>query len=672
MVIGDLLLLAWAALCLFLPGLTVLAALRRFGIATVVAGAPPVTIGLLYLAALVTGASGLRFGVGAAAGVWLVALVPAAVFGRRGAAGPLLPPLRVTAARIVGLGATAVAVVLALTTWLRGLGSLSTVPQEHDTILHSELVALIMRTGRAAPWQSFPADLMTGHPQSFYPNGFHLYAAVVGTFAGTPVRALNAAMLLLFGGALPLGVAALGLRLRPRPFAAVAGGGAALVAAVSYRPLAALMHDGGVLSNAAAFALAPAVVALLLTSARLGLAGIAPIALAVCAAVVVHPTSIATVGWTAGTWVVVDALVRADRWRLLGRQAATLAAGAVVAVLALVPFLVVAQTQAARVADEPRDLPVQGLARAVRLAVTAPYGGYADPSFATSQRWIFVLSLIGVALCLVLRVNAAMVANLLVWTALVVGFLAGVQLAPVRITANLYYNSYARLIGGLAIAQWLACGMAVAGLAAGLVPAVRLVGRRDPWPWLGPVTAGAVLLALLVPFLGYANVDQSLVARRYRTPEFTRVDGNDLAAARYVAHRIAPGDRVMNNANDGSTYGYVYYGLPIVEVATIGVPGADSAYTYDLLTGFDRLGRDPAITALVCTLHIGWVIADAEAPMIGAPPSLFPGGRFTLAPGLAHLDTTPHVTRAAQFGDVSVYRVDRAALGCPGGSAALP
>ena len=53
-------------------------------------------------------------------------------------------------------------------------------------------------------------------------------------------------------------------------------------------------------------------------------------------------------------------------------------------------------------------------------------------------------------------------------------------------------------------------------------------------------------------------------------------------------------------------------------------------------------------------------------PTIGAPPSLFAGGSYTLAPGLAHLDATPDVSRAARFGDVTVYRVDRSALGCAG------
>lgn len=660
----DLLLLAWATLCAFLPGLTVLGALRRFSPATVLAGAPPVTIGLLYLTSLLTGATGWRFGLASTAVVWLVVVLLAAVIGRRGTPLPLLPRLRPSAVSAIGIAATAVAMALALKTWLRGLGTLSTLPQEHDMIIHSELVAVIMRTGRGAPWQSFPADVLSGHPGSFYPNGFHLYAALVGTFAGDPIRALNAAMVVLFAAVLPVGVAGLALRLRPRSLAPVVAGAAALAGAVSYHPMVALLHDGGILSNAAAFAVAPGAVALVLAGIRAGVPGVLASALAICGVVLVHPTAIGTVGWTAGTWLVVEGLLAKDRWRLLRRELITLVAGGVAGAVLLVPYLLAAQTQAARVAAEPRDIPVRPLAEAVGIALTAPYGGYVDPTFQMVQVWIAGLAALGLVLCLWFRVNAALVGVLVVWTGLIVGFLVGSRILPVLITSDLFYNGYTRLVGALSMAQWLASGVAVAAVVMAVGRAGAALLRRTSGRWVQPAAAGVILLALVVPFLHYADVNEDVVASRYRAPEFTRVDGNDLAAARYVVHRIAPGERVMNNANDGSTYGYVFYGLPIVEVEAIGAPGPQAVYTYQLLIDFNRLGRDPQITGLVCRLHIGWAIVDSEAPLIGAPPSLFPNGLYEVAPGLENLDRTPHVSAVATFGDVTVYRVALDELGC--------
>jgi hypothetical protein len=217
--VGDTALLAWGTIALFLPGAAVLVALRRLSLVTALAGAPVVTIGLLYVAGLVGGVTGLDFGVLLVVAVSALVGVGAFVLGRgRPLAGVLVRP-RPSGSHWVGAAATLVATVLATWTWTDGLGSLGTVPQEHDTIIHGELVARVMLTGEGAPWQSFPADLLSGEPASFYPNGFHLFAAVVGGFGADPVTALNAAMVVLFAVALPLGVAALGMRLAPRRLA---------------------------------------------------------------------------------------------------------------------------------------------------------------------------------------------------------------------------------------------------------------------------------------------------------------------------------------------------------------------------------------------------------------------------------------------------------------------
>src|ERR687894_279012 len=88
---------------------------------------------------------------------------------------------------LVAIGATA-----GVGTWLRGMGPLSTIPQEHDMVIHAVLAAYIQRSGLAAPWQLLPADVLTGAPVAFYPSGLHLLAAVTSDFTGGTVPALNA------------------------------------------------------------------------------------------------------------------------------------------------------------------------------------------------------------------------------------------------------------------------------------------------------------------------------------------------------------------------------------------------------------------------------------------------------------------------------------------------
>jgi hypothetical protein len=669
---GDLVILVWATGLLFLPGAAVLVALRGVSVITAVAAAPAVTLGLLYVAALVAGATGFPYGWGLAAVVWALVLGAGLLLGRRSQRPPRWPALPRSPMHLLGAVSTVAAMVTGLVLWLRGIGGLHAIPQEHDTVVHTELVAYVMRTGRAAPWQSLPADFLTGRPAGFYPNGFHLYAALVGSAGTTAVVALNAAMVVLFALAMPAGVAALGLRLRPAAFAPLAGGCAAVLAAVSYHPLGILMHDGGILSNAAAFAIAPGVITLLLDVGRRGWVDVLPAALAIAAAVVVHPTSAVTVGLTTTTWLAAVAVAPRTNRAALRRAVGVLAVGTAAAAALLVPFVLAAAgvttatgNRLDSVAGFGRNVRTLHLLPSLRLAVSAPVGGLLDPHFGSGQRWLAVLSVAGIAACLLLRRNAPVVAAFVAWTFFLTAFLADLPLAPVRAASGLYYNSYARISGGNALLQWLAAGLATAAVVELLLAAARRAFPARLPRTVGPVLAGAAVLALVVVSVPYARRDAEVLALRYQNPGYNRVDRFDLAAAAFVAKRMRPGQRVMNNANDGSTFGYVFYGVDVVVNQPLG--GSAAAYTTELVRSFNRLDDDRHIHDLVCRLDIAWAIADDRAPKVGAPRTPWViGGQYTTAPGLQHLERVPHVSLAARFGHVSVFAVDLAALGCPG------
>jgi hypothetical protein len=669
--VGDLVILVWAVGLLFLPGAAVLVALRGVSVITALAAAPAVTLGLLYVAALVGGATGLSYGLVLAAAVWALAVGSSLVLGRWSHRLPIWTVLPRSPMHLLGAVATVAAMATGLVLWIRGIGGLGAIPQEHDTVVHTELVAYVMRTGRAAPWQSLPADFLTGRPAGFYPNGFHLYAALVGSLGANAVVALNAAMVVLFAVALPAGVAALGLRLQPRAFAPLAGGCAAVLAAVSYHPLGILMHDGGILSNAAAFAIAPGVITLLLDVGRRRWVDVLPIALAIAAAVVVHPTSAVTVGLTTAAWLAASAVASRKNRGELRRHLGVLAVGAGAGAVLLVPFVLAASgvTTAAgnrldSVVGFGRNVRVLSFLRSLGLAVSAPVGGLLDPRFASGQTWLTVLSIAGIAACLLLRRNAPVVAAFAAWTCFLTAFLADLPLPPVRAASGLYYNSYARISGGNALLQWLAAGLATAAVVELLVALVR---RRFPARLpraRGPVLAGATVLVLVVVCLPYAHRDAEVLALRYQNPAYNRVDRYDLDAAAFVAKRIHAGQRVMNNANDGSTFGYVFYGVKVVVNQPLG--GSAAPYTTELVRAFNRLDDDRHIHDLVCRLDIAWVIADDQAPRVGAPRTPWViGGQYTTAPGLQHLERVPHVSQAARFGHVAVFTVDLAALGCP-------
>jgi hypothetical protein len=177
-----------------------------------------------------------------------------------------------------------------------------------------------------------------------------------------------------------------------------------------------------------------------------------------------------------------------------------------------------------------------------------------------------------------------------------------------------------------------------------------------------------VVLAFVGLSAGYAITNAATLKQRYAEPEFLRVTDADLAAAQFLAERVEDGQRVMNNANDGSTYGYVFHGLPLVEVSTLG----GSEDTTELLMSFDDLEHDQEIRELVCDLNIAWVVADDDAPLIGAAPGvtqLGTDGLYSTPPGFRRLTSLSVLSEEFEQDGVTVYSVDLDALGCGSGEA---
>lgn len=647
---------------------------------------PAASVGVALIVASASALLGVRYGPKPlAVGTVLLAVVGAGVnwllrrqFGPPAdlpppRAKPLLPRLSgITSilAQLSGLVFVLTGAGMALRAWTWGIGPWTTYNQDHDTILASVLTSYIQRTGRGAPWQIMPADVVVGRPTVYYPDGFHLIAATIAdVFHGDAVLGMNAAAAMLIGAAWTTSAAALAALavrwLRDDPgWMALAAGVAAVVAAGLYRPGVVMARDNGVLPNASALVLVPGVLAALLLIRPKSWSGGMAVGVACAGIVAVHPSAGLSVGLSVALfWLAL--LFVPDGRAMLCAQWSVLLVIVVSAAAAGAGVLRGALAVSSRIEAFPPDTAHVPFVRSLGHVVPLIYGGMFDHK-SLVQVWPTALVLIGLVTALTLR---RAVPVLVAWT----GWLVIVLLAyrnPTGITAPIlgfFYNSVGRLqchiqLFGPALAALGAFGLLAAlikGVGKVRVPRVGRASTRVA----GTIGVAAMFLLTACYISGpdsrYLRTTALALSQRWASPQLYRVDGKDIAAANWLRGRVAPGQRIMNNPNDGSTWMYVHYGMPIVEVSTLGVPGFP--YTWELMKSFRYLDTDPEVRRRILDLNIAWVYVDARAPIIGAsgaPDDWTGGGLMTTVPGLRNLDDTPGLILAHVDGPVQIYKVD--------------
>jgi hypothetical protein len=645
--VGDALTLALAAVWVLLPGGLVLVAAGLRTVPVLLGAAPATSIGISTVAATTSGLAGSRFS------WWLVlattlglAAVSVLVRGRAGSLEPdRVPRGPAIAAGALLLAATATACEL----FRRGMGSLATPTQEHDTLTHTLIAARILRTGDAAPWRAQVLDVVTGTPAQYYPNGLHQWAALTAQTSDVSVVAgLNATSVVVLALVQPLGLLALAARALPRTWLP-AGGVAAIASVLAYQPLQAMHHDSGALPNAAALAFAPGVIALLLpppdTSGRAVAALVPGMALALAGAVTVHPSAAVTVGGGFLGCYVLNSVVswrNPLRWRWF---AGLLGAGVLVAALVGTALAQAAAAGGGSSSRFVRDVSPQSLPDALHRVLTLPLQGGLDPAATREQWWLAVPVLLGVLLAG--RRAGAVALTWLVWTALAVAYLVDLRAPGLDLLWDTAWNSYYRVVAHGSPWAWLLVGVAVVRLAD------LLARHRAP---VAATVLGAVLLAGNV--LDVFPVEVQALRARYADPAYQRIDADDEAAARYLAAHVAPGERVLNSGNDGSTYAYVLEAVPIL--ATTAVPTAPVPDVRTLLARFRDLATDPEVRRLVAERDIGWVVVDSDAPGLPLRPAdaaFFGVPDYSVPPGLIDLDGVQGLRRVFSSGTVGVWRV---------------
>ncbi len=649
-------------------GLVALGVRRPLWVAVLAA---PSSVAVASVTGVLTGVVGARFGVVAlaVASVVLAAvgIVRVVLRGRRRVTDAPVRRGRAAPPAVLGVVAAAVAVLVSTLTWLGGFGwSLRTYPQEHDMIFHLALSSYIARSGVGAPWELAPTDVLTGGGALFYPAGLHLLAAVVTQLTGNVVVAVNALALVLVGVGFPLTLAVLTAAVGratgyARDTAAGAGGVAAVLAATIYRPGVQLAHDGGILPNAVAFTMSAAVLAALASWRRVPRAVLLGAGVAAAGAAAVHPSALVTIGVTAAVYLAVDVLRRGRR-DLVPFVRALWPATVLGVVLAL-PTLLFGSSAVATTTAFVTATPNRPVAVAVGKALTFAYGGYLDPDSTRSQVAAAALVVAGVLVLVVARRCVALLAAAGVWLLIVVSYFVGPGKGPAGLVTGFFYNSEPRVWSHLTL-------LGVPAGALGIAVAARWVARRAPGlsrPVLPWVTAGLLLVLVAAyvagPGRSYARINENAVAARFTTPDFTRVTGDDEAAAAWLAGQVRPGQRILNSANDGSTILYTEYGLPIVNLATLG--SASAPYTYQLLGGFRDYPTDPVVRRDLLDLDVDWLYVDAQAPAIGvggAPDHWPQADRLTVPRGFENLIGLPGLTPVFRAGTVTVYHLDPAVV----------
>jgi hypothetical protein len=664
--VHDGLVLVVAAAVAYVPGLVLLTALSVPPGLVMVGLAPAVSVAVAGVVAVVVAPVGLPFGPVALLGATVLLGVVAVVV-RRGRRWAGRQP---DGSVLVGTAMVAIGAGFACRPWMAGIGSLATRPQEHDMIMHVLQTAYITRTGRGAPWELAPVDLLTGSPTWFYPSGVHLLAAATaGLTGGAVVPALNAQTVVLLGVAACTGAAALcsvaarqlGLG---RGSATPAGGVAALVMAGLYRPGFHLMHDGGILANAVSLSLVPGVVAGVLAVSRLPLPAGAGVGAGVAGAVWCHPTAAVSVAVTTGAWWA--GMLAARRGRAeLRRSVRGLAVAAGVAAVLLIPAVAPGLGQSARTATWPPDTGPVPFYRALGETLGFPYSGWIDHEQSRSQIWVLLLVVAGTGAVVALRRGLGPVAAFAAWSAVVMGAWLSPGTGFDALVTRFYYNAMLRTWSHVYLLAPVLAGLGVVLTANRVAVLARRAPLRPAWTALGLVSVVFAGYAA-VPAVGYARIAEISVATRYRAPEFVRIGPDDDAAIDWLAARIRPGERVFNSPNDGSTYLYVERGIPVVDIYPLGLTGVP--YTYRLLQSFNTYPTDAAVRRQLADLGVHWVYVDTDDPPIGtagSPENWAGPDGFRMPPGLRDLDGLPGLQVAFRSGSVTVYALDLAAVGTP-------
>jgi len=641
MAIADLGLILLYVLFLWLPGgvLGTLAGLRGWTLAAV---APLLTYAVAGLAGPWSDALGLRWSPLTFLG-WF-AVFAALAFGVRRFAGAGLAraPLWPWRAQAGVAACVAVAAVVSVYVVGHGMGGLSTIPQDWDAAWHANSVRWIADTGQGGLYAPSALNWYESPTGVFYPNAYHLVAAMVYQVSGASVVAVLNAHTALIPVLLALSVVALVRRFAGR--AVVAGAGALLIVATG--SIYDMLWRGPLLPFATGVALTPVAVVLVLdlldTRAEHGpRAALRPgfvLAIAGAGLICVHSST----AFGVALFVLPMLVVRwwRDSGRLAGDAAALVVAGVAVGALASVELLA-ARGSGASVppVDWKADLTAS---QAVGEILTWQH---AQPF---PQWWLGILLVAGLVTFRKLGDLRWLGAVAVVFGALFVAA-AAYDTPWANAITRPWWNDRWRLIALTAVPL---CVIAAHGLGetqravAGLVSKLAARVRFDA-PVAGTrLAAAGVVLVVLGLSTGGLYLGRNEERMGYNTGDGMAVSRGEIAGYEELARIVPPGERVLNDRGDGSVWMYALAGVrPVAGHYDGTLTGPDATL---LAERFNRYDSDEDVRAAVRRLHVGYVIVGKG----------FLRSWSERQPGLTRLDDVDVLEQVYRNRDVTIYKIN--------------
>jgi hypothetical protein len=624
----DVLLVLFYVALLWLPGglLAAIAGLRGWTLAAV---APVLTYTVAGLSGPWSDGLGLRWSIPTFLGWWvLFAVVAFAIRWFSGKPTPLAPlwPWRAQAGVIACMAA---ATFISVFVVMQGMGGLHTIPQDWDAAWHANSIRWIADTGEAGLYAPAALNWYESSAGMFYPNGYHVVAALVYQVSGGSVVAVMNAHTIFIPALTALSVVALVRRLGGR--SVVAGLSALLI--VSTAAFYDNLWRGPLLPFSTGLAFTPLAVVLVadLLDTEGRRAKIRPafvLAIAMAGMICVHSSVVFGAALFVAPWLVV-------RWirtpnRLFGELGTLAVAGVVTGALASVELLG-ARGVGADVppVDWPADM---NGGQAIGEVLTWSHAQYFP------QWWL------GVALLLGLLSYRKL--GELRWLGVVAIIFGGLFVAAAAYDTwwssditRPWWNDRFRLI---ALAAIPLCVIAAHGVAE-LQLRLAEVMRRVPTARLA-AAALVVLLAGLLTGGFYMNRNERLMS--LNTGDGPAVSSGEVAGYEELAKIVPAGERVLNDRGDGSVWMYALAGVrPVAGHYDATLTGPDAKL---LAERFNRYDTDPKVRAAVRELHVGYVIIGRG----------FLREWSEREPGLRNLSEVKALTKVYQTRDAIIYKIN--------------
>ncbi|MGH4023274.1 MAG: DUF6541 family protein [Pseudonocardiaceae bacterium] len=543
-----------------------------------------------------------------------------------------------TAAGHVAVGlATAGAGLFGASVLLTAFGGMAGVPQDWDAMLHANGVRYIAETGDSGVYDMYTVNTFAGDGPVYYPNAYHLVAALVYDLTGAAIPEVLNAQSLLMSLMLALGLVALVRSFHGRAALAVF---VALVAPMATAMPYDLIWRGPLLPFATGVVLSlTMLVALRFYLDRPTVLAAIPLILCAAGLLGLHPSVLIT--------AVLFALpLLGQRWIATPRRSpvelAALIVAAAVGGAVMLPYLLGALSIASAVLDFtwPQPLtPAQAIGEAVGFSTAHPIPQYG----------LLVPLLIGlIGFRSLGQLRWLTIAALLSVTLYVLSAAYDTDLAH-QIT-SVWWNDMHRLaaITALTLLPFVAHGLVLSyDLIVGRVlrPAlVRLTWPRPVWT----VTGFAVVLAvfLLGTGMGYAQRNIDRTAHSYGPGQ--TVSEAEIHGFRALATMVRPGERVLNDRYDGSGWMYALAGVHPVAAHF----GEMSIGEKPRLLGwaFDAYDVNPAVRAAVADLNVRWVMTT---------PGFVRGDQMKRQPGLDQLELVRELHLVYDQEGVRIYELGR-------------